>query len=45
MQRLKSAILAIFEKELGYPYPVITIPQKSLTGFKKEKIFWVPMNS
>jgi hypothetical protein len=37
MHGLKSAILAIFQKRLGWP-------KNSIRAFEKFFLFWVPMN-
>ena len=44
MHGLKSAILAIFPKGLGWPCPVQCGPQKCIIAFEKLFLFWVPMN-
>ena len=42
---VKSAILAIFQKGLGWPCPVSVSPQKCIIAFEKFFLFWVPMNT
>ena len=45
MRRLKSAILAIFQKGLGWPFPVsAALKNASQLEFEKFLLFWVPMN-
>jgi hypothetical protein len=42
MHGLKSAILAIFQKGLGWPCPVSAALK--IIAFEKLFLFWVPMN-
>ena len=44
MQVLKSAILAILQKEQGWPCPISTGPQKALVGIEKLVLFYVALN-
>ena len=41
---LKSAILAILQKEQGWPCPISTGPQKALVGIEKLVLFYVALN-
>jgi len=45
MHGLKSAILAIFQKGLGWLCPVRAALKKRIIAFEKLSLFWVPMNT